>query len=75
MIIAPVSAVPAATLLFITDSANDPAATVDTCTAVIPPFEPDRMHATTTSPTATLELVTVNAAAASAASDAVLVVI
>jgi hypothetical protein len=75
MIIAPVSAVPAAALLLQTFKLNDPAATVETMTSVFPPLEPDRIEATTASVTATEELVTVNSAAASAAKEAVFVVI
>ncbi len=73
--IAPVSAVPAATLLFCTAIWNEPAATVVIATMVPPEFDPERIDATTVSPTATDVSVTVNFAVASAARLVVSVVI
>jgi len=70
-----ISAVPAAALSLAIVIANEPAATVVTVAFVFPPLEPLRIETNTTSSISTFELVTVNAAVASAASDVVFVVI
>src|SRR3990172_4958033 len=70
MMMAPVSAVQPAALLFDVRIANEPAATVVTLTAVFPPSEPDRCETTITSPISTAELVTVNTAGAGPIADA-----
>jgi len=73
--IAPVSAVPAAALLFTTVIENELFATAVTLNCVLSATCPDRTDSTTTSPISTLLLFTTNTADASAASEVVSVVI
>jgi hypothetical protein len=75
ILIAPVSAVPAATLLLVTRIVKVPVVTTETTTLVPPLFEPDCIESTTTSPIATALFVTMKSAEASAAKDVVSVVI
>ena len=75
MMIAPVSAVPEATLPFTTVRLNEPAATALTTTSVLRATAPERIETTTTSPITTSLFVTTNTAEASAASEVLMVVI